>query len=548
MVSGVKKFNYFLAGRSFVIRTDHKPLLGLIGEQKSLPVMASPRVMRWAMLLAGYDYRLQHVAGSKIPHCDALSRLPVPCLSAESPCPAELINLLEFLNSSPVTADQIRHWTARDPTLSQVYQFVQNGWPEVDVEQVELRPYKARLGELSLQDGCVMWGSRIVIPPQGRKAVLELIHEGHNGESRSKSFARMYVWWPGMDGEITDTVRKCVACQSQRNREPSSPLHPWAWPAAPWERVHIDFCGPLNGHMFLVVVDAFSKWMEVCPLRAATTEATVEALRVLYARWGLPKTVVSDNAQCFVSAGFKMFCEENGVQHITTPPYSPKSNGLAEKSVQTFKHGFTRQITGSVLCKVSRFLFKYRATPHSTTMRSPSELFLGRQFRTHLDSLRPDLRRRVEQRQCAQKSSADRGAKERHCVPGDAVYVSAVDRLSGVEGVRWLPAVVVSRKETEVVVCLASGNLLRRHVDCVRMRVTNGAEGFDDVELAPSVVPAAPPAAVPCDVPVGGDRPGRALRSSDQRRAPRRLGYDRDFAQISVVEGCGRPRPKPGPR
>ena len=65
MISGVKKFNYFLAGRPFVIRTDHKPLLGLIGEQKSLPVMASPRVMRWAMMLSGYDYRLHHVAGTK---------------------------------------------------------------------------------------------------------------------------------------------------------------------------------------------------------------------------------------------------------------------------------------------------------------------------------------------------------------------------------------------------------------------------------------------------------------------------------------------------
>ena len=157
VVSGVKKFNYCLAGRPFVIRTDHKPLLGLIGEQKSLPVMASPRVMRWAMLLAGYDYRLQHVAGSKIPHCDALSRLPLQCQASKAPCPVEFINLLEFLNSSPVTADQIRKWTARDSTLSRVYEFVQNGWPEFDRDLHEdFRPYRARIEELGLQDGCVM--------------------------------------------------------------------------------------------------------------------------------------------------------------------------------------------------------------------------------------------------------------------------------------------------------------------------------------------------------------------------------------------------------
>ena len=349
VISGVKKFNYYLAGRPFVIRTDHKPLLGLIGEQKTLPVMTSPRVMRWAMLLAGYDYRLEYVPGSKIPHCDALSRLPLPCRSAEPPCPAEVINLLEFLNSTPVTAAQIRLWTARDPILSKVYRFVQEGWPETGNDlEVELQPYKRRIGELSLQDGCVMWGSRVVIPPQGRQRVLDLLHQGHCGESRSKSFARMYVWWPGMDAQITDTVRRCSLCQAQRAREPVSPLHPWLWPVSPWDRIHIDYCGPMLGCMYLIVVDAFSKWMEVFPVRFATAETTVEMLRTTFARWGLPRTIVSDNAQCFVCPAFKTFCEKNGVQHVTTSPYSPKSNGLAEKAVQTFKEGFGRQKTESV--------------------------------------------------------------------------------------------------------------------------------------------------------------------------------------------------------
>ena len=542
VVSGVKKFNYFLAGRPFVIRTDHKPLLGLIGEQKSLPVMASPRVMRWAMLLAGYDYRLQHVAGSKIPHCDALSRLPIPCRFSESPCPVEFINLLEFLNSSPVTADQIRNWTARDPTLSKVFWFVQTSWPDSDSDLgEEFRPYKARIGELNLQDGCVMWGSRVVIPPQGRKRVLDLLHEGHSGETRSKSFARMYVWWPGMDGQITETVQKCHVCQSQRNREPDSPLHPWVWPAAPWERIHLDFCGPIKGYMFLVVVDAFSKWLEVFPLRSATSEAAIESLRVMFARWGLPKTIVSDNAQCFICPAFKAFCAANGVQHITTPPYSPKSNGLAEKSVQTFKNGFGGQKSGSVQSRVSRFLFKYRVTPHTTTMKSPAELFLGRQMRTHMDTLRPDLRERVERRQLAQKRSADRGTRERHCEPGDAVYVSAVDRLCGMEGVRWLPAVVVSRKSTEVVVRLLDGKILRRHVDCLRKRSSETEKCDDFVEVSPYVMSADPTDVVPCDVSERDNSSGRSrLRSRDQRRCPRRLAYDEKFDQISMVEECNR--------
>ena len=266
------------------------------------------------MLLAGYDYRLEYVPGRKIPHCDALSRLPVPCRSTESPCPAEIINLLEFLNSTPVTAAQIRIWTSRDPILSRVHLFVQDGWPAADEKLGdEFRPYKARSAELSTQDGCVLWGSKVIVPPQGRERVLRLLHEGHNGESRCKSFARMYVWWPGLDSDITELVRRCQACQAQRPREPESPLHPWAWPDTPWERIHIDFCGPMNGFMFLLVTDAFSKWMEVFPLRSATAEATMEMLRVAFAHWGLPRTIVSDNAQCFVCPAFETFCKANGI-------------------------------------------------------------------------------------------------------------------------------------------------------------------------------------------------------------------------------------------
>ena len=179
-----------------------------------------------------------------------------------------------------------------------------------------------------------------------------------------------------------------------------------------------------------------------------------------------------------------------------------------------------------MLSKVSRFLFKYRATPHSTTLRSPAELFLGRQFRTHLDTLRPDVRDRVRRRQWAQKSAADRGTKERHCMPGDAVYVSAVDRLRGVDGVRWLPAVVVSRKDTEVVVRLTNGSVLRRHVDCVRRRYGSDTGLYDDiVEVPPVIAPNQQSAAGPAD-PVGasGQRVhGYNLRPRELLRPPQRL-------------------------
>ena len=106
VVTGVKKFHYYLAGRTFTIQSDHKPLIGLIGEQKPLPVMASPRMVRWALMLGAYDYHLEYRQGSKQGHCDALSRLP-SCEEACSsvPIPAETVHLLEFIDSSPFPSE-----------------------------------------------------------------------------------------------------------------------------------------------------------------------------------------------------------------------------------------------------------------------------------------------------------------------------------------------------------------------------------------------------------------------------------------------------------
>ena len=471
VVTGVKKFHYFLAGRTFTIQTDHKPLLGLLGEQKSLPLMASPRMVRWALLLGAYDYRLEYRPGSKQGHCDALSRFPRPGSAVGSvPKPAETIHLLEFLDASPVNVAQIRLWTSRDPVLSAVYRCVRDGgWESVTDLGPSFQAYKSRVGELSIQDGCVLWGSRVIIPPQGRAKVLKLLHEGHPGESRTKMLARMYLWWPKLDDDIRDVVRACENCQQLKGKAPEAPLHPWQWPTRPWERVHADYC-EVNGRMFLILVDAHSKWMDVFPTRGSDSEVTIDKLRSSFANWGVPTTIVTDNAQCFVSKQFETFCQVNGIRHLTTPCLSPKSNGLAERAVQTFKSGFYKQSIGSIETRVSRFLFRYRTTPHSLTMRSPAELFLGRQPRTHLNAMLPDIQRRVHDHQGAQKLYRDRGACERDLSFGDRVYVSAVDRLRGMESCRWVPGHVVGVNGVKFTIELSDGRVIVRHADQVRRR------------------------------------------------------------------------------
>ena len=138
-------------------------------------------------------------------------------------------------------------------------------------------------------------------------------------------------------------------------------------------RIHVDYAGPFMGKMFLLVVDTHSKWMEVAVVTSATTQSTIEKLRVMFATHGLPDILVSDNGTAFTSTEFMTFTKRNGIRHIRTAPYNPSSNGQVERAVQTFRETMKKTNTGSIETMVSRFLFHYRITPHSTTGVSPAD-------------------------------------------------------------------------------------------------------------------------------------------------------------------------------
>ena len=170
--------------------------------------------------------------------------------------------MLEQMDDGPFTAQQVKYFTARDSCLSQVLTYVQNGWPD-QVQDDELKPYFHRRTKLSSHDGCILWGHRVVIQPQGKTTILHELHGGHCGTTRMKSLAWGVVWWPKLDKEIKTMVRSCSKCQVQQDNPPTAPLILWNWPTRPWSRLHIDYLGPFLGHMWLLIIDAHLKWIEV---------------------------------------------------------------------------------------------------------------------------------------------------------------------------------------------------------------------------------------------------------------------------------------------
>ncbi|XP_060742372.1 uncharacterized protein K02A2.6-like [Tachysurus vachellii] len=460
---GLQRFHKYLYGRKFTIVTDHKPLLSLFNELKSVPQMSSPRVQRWAVTLRAYEYNIIYRPGKDHANADALSRLPLPIESVLEQ--EERVLMLENADITLITAEQVRSWTQKDPVLSRVREMVHRGFLQ-DLIGTEFDPFTSRKDELSVQDGCVLWGARVIIPSVGRSEVLKQLHQCHPGVARMKALARSYVWWPKLDQDVERLVKTCRVCQEHRNVPAVAPLHPWNWPEKPWQRLHVDYAGPFMGKMFLVLIDAHSKWMDVYPVNSATSAVTIECLRTSFSNHGLPELVVSDNATCFVSMEFKEFLKKNGVRHVTSAPYHASSNGLVERAVQIVKGMLKKCVEGTMATKLARVLFSYRITPQTTTGLSPAELLHGRKLRCSLDFIHPDLTRKIQERQQKQKVHHDKKAHERSFGVGDPVLVR-----NFTYGPKWIPGHIDTMTgPLSCKVMLGDGRVVRRHVDQVLAR------------------------------------------------------------------------------
>ncbi|XP_031747556.1 uncharacterized protein K02A2.6-like [Xenopus tropicalis] len=483
IIAGVKKFHNYLYGHTFEIHTDHKPLLGLLSKDSPTPNVMSPRMLRWSIMLSAYDYTLLYKPGKSILNADALSRLPLQIPDCSLPPLLEVL-MLESLPDSPLEATEIAHMTAKDPILSRVLNWVWRGWPNEKLSE-EFRPYTNRQHELSAHKGCLLWGSRVVIPQRGRKFVLDMLHAAHPGIVRMKALARSYVWWPRIDTDIEEAVHLCVTCQHSRHSPPAAPVFPWEITKKPWSRLHIDFAGPFQGKNFLVVVDSFSKWLEVILVSSQTSAVTISALRHLFATHGIPDVIVSDNGTAFTSEEFKTFTNNNLIRAVTIAPRRPQGNGQAERMVQTAKDALRRITNGDWSTRLARFLIAQHVTPCPTTGVSPAELLMGRRLKTCLDRLNPDLTDDVERKQQQSLDSALSSKTLRTFASNDPVYA----RNYGA-GPKWVPAVIteVTGPVSYKVHC-DDGQEWHRHVDQLRRHVQPSNSTLMENMGCPKVVP-----------------------------------------------------------
>ena len=501
VVWGCERFHIYLYGIDFDLLTDHKALQIIFSPSSKPPA----RIERWVLRLQPYRYRVKHISGPRN-IADCFSRL-TQTKAATATDDGEHYARFVVRHTVPAALEEsnIRRETAKDAALQSVMRNLPSG------KKTECPgPYRMVWEELSVCDGMLLRGNRLVVPESLREKVLDLAHEGHQGIVRTKQKLRCSVWWPGIDVDAERLVRSCHACQIVSEGNPPERISTTDFPTGPWEDLSLDLCGPFpGGENLLVVVDRYSKWVDVEAMSSTTTQDITDILQKIFARYGYPLTLTTDNARNLTSAEFEDFCKVRGIRHLTVTPLWPQANGLVERQNRTLLKAIRTAVAEgrSWPSSLQTFLLAYRTTPHPATGVSPAELLYGRQLRTKIPAVsRPgpaSVRPAVQQRNARYQETAKRHADHRRRAVqsdirvGEKVLVKIPKRFNKLSGGFFAePYTVVSVNNSQVTVKRPSdGRLFKRNSSFVKRFVTRDYAEPLTVSCSPSSVAAVPPSA-----------------------------------------------------
>ena len=271
---------------------------------------------------------------------------------------------------------QISGELAKDQIMLQVRTMILNGWPEKrNAEPDSFKPYFDLRDQLTVQGTFVFKGQRLVAPLSLRRELIDVFHVTHIGIEGCLRQARDSLYWPRMNEELKDKIFKCDVCLANCASQPKEPIQQHDFMAHSWSKVGTDLC-VIDNRELLVVCDYYSNFIEVSRLSRVTTSSVVRELRKIFARYGVPDTLVTDNGTQFSSAEFAVFTRTWNFNHVTSSPRYPQSIGKAENAVKTVKQLFTK-------CKQSgqsefQALLDWRNTPTEGMKTSPAQRFMGR--------------------------------------------------------------------------------------------------------------------------------------------------------------------------
>ncbi|XP_030763270.1 uncharacterized protein K02A2.6-like [Sitophilus oryzae] len=326
---GLNRFYQYIFGKTITVETDHLPLLSIFKK----PLNKCPaRLQRMLLQVQKFDIKLKYKPGKDLLIADALSRACVGEMcddEIDDEINAQVCLIESQINVTDRKLNEIIEKTKTDKELQVLKQVILEGWPN-NFKKVpnSVKIYRKFQSDLSVQGDLIFKGQSLVIPQSMRKEMLERVHYNHMGINKCIKLAQESIFWPTMCNEIRQTISQCHLCLKYARSQMSEPLINHKIPEIPWNKVGCDIF-ELHGQKYLLIIDYYSKYIEVEKLEnCSTSYTTVKILKSVFARHGIPLTVVTDGGPQFSSDLFQAFSQEWEFDHVISSPRYAQSNAL----------------------------------------------------------------------------------------------------------------------------------------------------------------------------------------------------------------------------
>ncbi|KAK9680476.1 Integrase zinc binding domain [Popillia japonica] len=342
------------------------------------------------MKLLKYKFTFEYIPGKNIHIADALSRSYLKEIVNDNLEYNEVVHIVEkHLNITLNKKQQLQEATIKNKDLSLLTTNVKTSWPNYNKIPNALKVYSQYKNEISFENNLPFLNDRLIVPKSLVKDMLKLVHESHMGITKTIKRVKCNLYWPNMAQDIENEIRKCKIWEKFQRRNIKEPMKPLKIPGLPFEKIATDILYKriwrqiatdileFGGKFYLVIIDYFSKWLDILMLKGKTSDDVIDEFKRIFATHGIPKEIVSDNMP-FNSVKCRTVAEKWDIKITTSSPHYPKSNGLAEKAVGIAKN-FLRKSNDLKLT-----LLEYRNIPITELGLSPAQVLMSRSLRTKI--------------------------------------------------------------------------------------------------------------------------------------------------------------------
>jgi hypothetical protein len=306
IVYAVEKFHVYLHGLRFKVVTDSDAVKMALNKKD-----INPRISRWALVLENYDYTVEHRAGKRMQHVDALSRC------------------------TPVMVIE-------ENTFEQNLAIAQNLDPVIKALKSELEVRESK--KFELRNGLVYRKANdkllFYVPSLMEQNILTLCHDnlGHFGFDKSYEYLSRAYWFPDARQKVRVHIKNCLKCITYASVTGKTEgfLHNIPKGDKPFMTIHVDHYGPLEktptGKKFILeVIDSFTKFVTLFAVKSTKTCEVISSLKTYFRFYSVPFRLISDRGSCFTSSEFQKFIEQYGFAHVKVATGTPEANGQIER-------------------------------------------------------------------------------------------------------------------------------------------------------------------------------------------------------------------------